>query len=43
MTADEAAPGSATSEAASGDDLVTFHINGLPITMQARAQEHADE
>lgn len=27
----------------SGDDLVTFHVNGLPITVQARAQEHADE
>jgi hypothetical protein len=42
MTSD-ATQGASTSEAARSDDLVTFHVNGLPIALQARAQEHADE
>jgi hypothetical protein len=31
-----------TSEAVPSDDLATFHVNGLPVALQARAQEHAD-
>jgi hypothetical protein len=30
------------SDAPSPEDLMTIHINGLPIAVQARAQEHAD-
>jgi hypothetical protein len=41
MTADDAVRG-ATSEAAPSDDLLTFHVKGLPVAVQARAQEHAD-
>ena len=42
MTADDAVRGRRTSEAAPSDELVTFHVKGLPIAVQARAQEHAD-
>jgi hypothetical protein len=41
MTADDAVPGD-PSDTLPSDDLVTFHINGLPVAVQARAQEHAD-
>ena len=43
MTADDVARGGTTSEAVPPDDLVTFSVNGLPIAVQARAQEQADE
>lgn len=41
MTAPDEAPG-ASSDAVPSDDLLTFHLNGLPIAVHARAQEHAD-
>lgn len=43
MTPDDAVPGEEPTAAASDNDLVTIHIIGMPISMQARAQEHADE
>jgi hypothetical protein len=42
MSADDGVRGD-PAEAPSRDDLVTFHVNGLPLALQARAQEHADE
>jgi hypothetical protein len=41
MTADDAVRGD-PSDTLPSDELVTFHINGLPVAVQARAQEHAD-
>lgn len=41
MTAPDEAPGD-TSDAVPSDGLLTFHLNGLPIAVHARAQEHAD-
>jgi hypothetical protein len=48
MTLDGTAPGEETAgdqttTAAIDDDLVTIHVLGMPIAVQARAQEHADE
>ncbi len=43
MTADDATRGGPTSDAVPSDELMTFHIKGLPLAVQARAQEHADE
>lgn len=42
MTTDDEAP-DATSEAADRADIRTIHLIGLPIAVQSRAQEHADE
>jgi hypothetical protein len=41
VTAPDEAPG-ATSGAVPSDDLLTFHVKGLPLAVHARAQEHAD-
>jgi hypothetical protein len=43
MTQDDAMPGEETSAPEPHDDLVTIHVIGMPIAVQARAQEHADE
>jgi hypothetical protein len=43
MTQDDAIPGEETTATASHDDLVTIQVIGIPIAVQARAQEHADE
>jgi hypothetical protein len=43
MTSDHKGPGEELVAAASDDDLVTIHVIGMPIAVQARAQEHADE
>jgi hypothetical protein len=43
MTADDAIPGEETTAAAPDDGLVTIEVIGIPIALQARAQEHADE
>jgi hypothetical protein len=43
MTSDGAPPVEETTAAAAHDDLVTIRIIGMPIAVQARAQEHADE
>lgn len=47
MTADDAVRGATTAGADQQsdlpDDLLTVHVIGLPIAVQARAQEHADE
>jgi hypothetical protein len=43
MTQDDAIPGEEATATASHDDLVTIQVIGMPIAVQARAQEHADE
>jgi hypothetical protein len=42
MTSDDAIPGEETT-ATAPDDLVTIQVLGIPIALQVRAQEHADE
>jgi hypothetical protein len=43
MTQDDAMPGEEATATAPHDDLVMIRVMGMPIAVQARAQEHADE
>lgn len=43
MTSDDAIPGEETTATVPDDDLVTIQVMGIPIALQVRAQEHADE
>jgi hypothetical protein len=43
MTADDAASADKTTAPALDDDLVTIEVIGIPVAIQARAQEHAEE
>jgi hypothetical protein len=43
MTQDDAIPGKETTATRPHDELVTIQVIGIPIAVQARAQEHADE